>query len=79
MARQQGSIRSLGGGQRRNPLSRRATSDDGGSNSDRGDGSGSMSSNGRLRELDEQGDMRMRALERSWAQGLPSSGSTSIP
>lgn len=79
MARQQGSIRSLGGGQRRNPLSRRATPDDGGSNSDRGDGSGSMSSNGRLRELDEQGDMRMRALERSWAQGLPSSGSTSIP
>ena len=79
MARQQGPIRSLGAGQRRNPLSRRATPDDGGSNSDRGDGSGNVCSNRRLGELDEQGDMRMRALERSWAQGLPSSSSTSIP
>ena len=75
----QGLIRSLGGGQRRNPLSRRGTPDEGGSNSDRGDGSGSVCSNGRSRELDEQGDMRMRALERSWAQGLPNSGSTSMP
>ena len=57
MARQQGPIRSLGAGQRRNPLSRRATPDDGGSNSDRGDGSRNVCSNGRLRELDEQGDM----------------------
>ena len=57
MARQQGPIRSLGAGQRRNPLSRRATPNDGGSSSDRGDGSGNVCSNGRLRELDEQGDM----------------------
>ena len=58
MARQQGPIRSLRAGQR-NPLSRRATSDDGGSNLDRGDGSGNVCSNRRLRELDEQSDMRM--------------------
>ena len=56
MARQQGPIRLLRAGQR-NPLSRRATSDDGGSNLDWGNGSGNVCSNGRLRELDEQGDM----------------------
>lgn len=69
----QGSLRSLGGGQRKNPLGRRVTPDDGGPNLDRGDGTG------RLRELDEEGDMRMRAHERSWAQGLPGPNSTLIP